>query len=110
MESFEDQMELEELMEDQIGQAGEIDWEEELSEIVEYLKTVVGLKSKNPHIFRKIMQNSDKSRNHKKSRTSPKNVMRDLDKSDAQLSEVQQGTKQVENWQIGNEMVNKKIE
>ena len=46
------------------------------------------------------MQNSDKSRNHKKSRTTPKNVMRDLDKSDAHFSEVQQGTKQVGNWQV----------
>ena len=115
-----------EIFEDQIGQAGEIDWDEELSEIVEYLKTVVGLKSKNLHIFRKIIQNSDKSkaRNHKKSKTTPKNVMTDLDKSDAHFSEVQQGTKQVGNWQVGlekseedemvssgksKEMVNKKI-
>ena len=45
--------------------------------------------------------------------------MRDLDKSDAHLNEVQQGTKEVGNWQVGDEMVssgeskemvNKKIE
>ena len=82
--------------EDQIGQAGEIDWEEELYEIVKYL---IGLKSKNIHIFRKIILNSDKSRNHK-SRTTPKNATRDLDKSDAHFSEVQQGTKQVGNGQV----------
>ena len=29
--------------------------------------------------------------------------MRDLDKSDAHFSEVQQGTKQVGNWQVGLE-------
>ena len=92
--------ELEELVEsfeDQIGQAGETDWEEELPEIVEYF---IGLKSKNLHIFRKIIQNSEKSRNHKKSRTTPKTATRDLDKSDAHFSEVQQGTKQVGNWQV----------
>ena len=80
------------------------------------------MKSKNLDIFRKIIQNSGKSeaRNHEISRTT--NVMRDLDKSDAQCStqnfsleigsaydnlrteleelvniEVQQGTKQVGN-------------
>ena len=64
------------------------------------MKTVVGLKSKNLHIFRKIIQNSEKSRNHKKSRTTPKTATRDLDKSDAHFSEEQQGTRQVDNWQI----------
>ena len=48
---------------DQIRQAGEIDWE-----IVEYWKTVDGLKSKNLDIFRKIIQNGGKSeaRNHER--------------------------------------------
>ena len=63
--------ELVDSFEDQIGQAGEIDWEEELYEIVKYL---IGLKSKNIHIFRKIILNSDKSSNHKKSRTTQKNL------------------------------------
>ena len=90
-----DLKELVDSFEDQIGQAGEIDWEEEL---YEYLKTVMELKSKNLYIFRKIVQNSEKFRNHK-SRITPKTDPRDLDKSDAHFSEEQQGTRQVGNWQ-----------
>ena len=91
--------ELEELAEsfvDQIRQAGEIDWEEEL---YEYLETVMELKSKNIHMFRKIVQNSEKSRNHK-SRITPKTDPRDLDKTDAHFSEEQQRTRQVGNWKV----------
>ena len=94
-----DLKEMVESFEDLIRQEGETDWEEE---IYEYMETVMELKSKNLHIFRNIVQNSEKSRNHK-SRITPKTDTRDLDKSDAHFIEVRQGTKQIGNWQVRSE-------
>ena len=52
-----DLKEMVESFEDLIGQEGETDWEEE---IYEYMETVMELKSKNLHIFKKLVQKRKK--------------------------------------------------
>ena len=69
-------MDLKEMVksfEDLIGQEGETDWEEE---IYEYIETVMELKFKNLHIFKKIVQKREKSRNHKPTMRSTMGTMR----------------------------------